>query len=159
MKEISYVMVKPDFANNKKVVDMVRNKILKAGYNITVEGYIHYTVETSRKHYADHVEKPFYPALEKYITSDIAYGMVVDGENVIDTIHSSEFMGSTKNPQEGTIRYEGLKMMGYLERDPSINGRENVAHSSDSMKAALTETAIFIGLLNNEIQQSITKEL
>lgn len=159
MKELSYVMVKPDFANNKKVIEMARNKIISAGYKIALEGYIKYSVEASKAHYSDHVEKPFYPALEQYITSDKAYGMVVEGENVIDAIHDSSFMGSTRNPLEGTIRHAGLDIMGYLDRDPSINGRENVAHSSDSVEAAQKEIAIFISLLQKENTTSTDKEL
>ena len=154
MKQKTYVMVKPDFANNPEVIKMLKNKILNTGFEILVEGFVQYNVQASRAHYSDHVEKPFYPALENYITSDVAYGMIVAGENVIDIIHSAEFMGSTRDPKENTIRYEGLKLMGYLERDPLINGRENVAHSSDSIEAAEKESAIFIDLLKNEIQKS-----
>ncbi len=148
MKQKSYVMVKPDFANNLEVVEMVRTKLLNAGFKILNEGYIKYTEAEAKAHYAEHVEKPFYPALEKYITSDEAYGMIVEGENCIDFIHGNDeigygFMGKTSNPVPGSIRYEGFEIMGYLDRDPKINGRENVAHSSDSVEAAQKEIEIF----------------
>lgn len=152
--EISYTMVKPDYANSKDVITMVRARILKAGFKIIAEGYIKYDKSAARKHYSDHIEKPFYPTLEKYITSDLAYGMIVAGENVVDTIHSPDFMGSTKNPQQGTVRFEGLKIMGYLDRDPRINGTENVAHSSDSFEAAHKESEIFLKLLEKTVQPS-----
>ncbi|MBR6779307.1 MAG: nucleoside-diphosphate kinase [Clostridia bacterium] len=156
MKELSYVMVKPDYANNKELIHMVRNRILKSGKNfkIVVEGHINYTVDAARLHYSEHVEKPFYPELERYITSDKAYGMVVEGDGCIDFIHDASFMGKTKNPAEGTIRHTGLKMMGYLDRDPNINGTQNVAHSSDSVEAAEKEISIFIKLLEKELKKN-----
>ena len=143
MKQKTYVMVKPDFANNQQVIDMVRTKILNAGFEISNEGFVSYTNKEAAAHYHEHVEKPFYPALEKYITSGKAYGMMVVGENAIDITYDSAFMGSTRNPNPGTIRYNGLKLMGYLDRDPMINGRENVAHSSDCVAAATLEIEIF----------------
>ena len=158
MKELTYVMVKPDYANSKEVIKMVRKSILSAGFNILVEGYICYDVSSARKHYAEHVEKGFYPELEQYITSDKAFGMVVSGENCIDTIHSKEFMGAPKNPAKGTIRFKGFKLMGYLDRDPNINGTQNVAHSSDSVEAAQKEIAIFVNLLQKEVNKETGME-
>ena len=155
--ERTYVMIKPDFANNQNVIDMAKSKILAAGFEIVEEGYINYTSKEAQAHYHEHVEKPFYPALEKYITSDVAYGMIVEGENAIDAIHDSNFMGSTRNPNPGTIRYEGFKLMNYLDRDPMINGRENVAHSSDCIAAANLEISIFEHLLNLNKHDSINK--
>lgn len=154
MKEFTYVMVKPDYANNTKVINMVKKRISDAGFSIKFEGFVAYDMEAARRHYHEHVNKSFYPELESYITSDRAYGMVVEGENCIDLIHNSSFMGSTKNPQEGTIRYEGFKIMGYLDRDPSINGTQNVAHSSDSLEAAQLEISIFLNLLSKENKTS-----
>ena len=95
-----------------------------------------YSIEDARKHYTAHVGKDFYPALEKYITSDIAFGMIVEGENAIEKIR--ELIGSTKNPAEGTIRYDIPKMLG-LE----LRVRENVVHASDSTEAAEQEIKIF----------------
>ena len=159
MKELTYVMVKPDYANNEAVIRMVRNKIMQAGFKIELEGFVQYNIDAARKHYAEHVEKPFYPNLEKYITSDRAFGMVVSGENCIDAIHDKTFMGSTKNPSEGTIRYNGFALMGYLDRDPEINGTQNVAHSSDAVTAAQKEIAIFIDLLKKEVKAEESKEI
>ncbi len=147
MKEFSYVMVKPDYANNNEVIEMVKNKLKSAGFEIAEEGFVKYDISSARKHYTEHVEKDWYPNLERYITSDKAYGMVVSGENCIDIIHAADFMGKTKNPYVGTIRHTGFKIMGYLDRDPSINGTQNVAHSSDSIETATREIEIFRNLL------------
>lgn len=136
MKELSYVMVKPEFANNHSVIAEVKNRLTDAGLEITKASYIQYSVEDAQAHYAEHVGKDFYPALEKYITSDIAYGMIVEGEDAIATIR--ELVGSTKNPDKGTIRYDIPVMLGLEHRV-----RENVVHASDCVESAEKEIAIF----------------
>jgi nucleoside-diphosphate kinase len=144
MLEKSYVMVKPEFANHPEVIQEIKNQLLSKSENtlkITKAEYIRYTSEDAQKHYAEHVGKDFYPNLEKYITSDIAYGMIVEGENAISQIRS--IIGSTKNPAEGTIRYEIPKLLG-LE----LRITENVVHASDSISSAEREIAIFENILD-----------
>lgn len=151
MKEISYVMVKPGFANNPSIIDEITKRLFWKGQgipgiNLVKAGFIQYSVEDARKHYAEHVGKDFYPALEKYITSDIAFGMVLEGEDAIARIR--EIVGSTKNPAEGTIRHDIPKMLG-LE----LRVRENVVHASDSVEAAKREIAIFEEILKRQQEE------
>lgn len=136
MIEQSYVMVKPEFANNKQVIAEVKKRLQAKGIVILEESYINYDEKGAKMHYHEHVGKCFYPELEKYITSDKAYGMKVQGENAIAVIRA--LAGSTKNPEPGTIRYDIPKTLG-LERRIT----ENVVHSSDSPESAKLELAIF----------------
>ena len=136
MIEQSYVMVKPEFANNKQVIAEVKNRLQAKGIVILEESYINYDEKRAKMHYHEHVGKGFYPELEKYITSDKAYGMKVQGENAIAVIRA--LAGSTKNPEPGTIRYDIPEALG-LERRIT----ENVVHSSDSPESAKLELAIF----------------
>ena len=136
MIEQSYVMVKPEFANNKQVIAEVIKRLQAKGIVILEESYINYDEKRAKMHYHEHVGKGFYPELEKYITSDKAYGMKVQGENAIAVIRA--LAGSTKNPEPGTIRYDIPKALG-LERRIT----ENVVHSSDSPESAKLELAIF----------------
>ena len=140
MYQTSYVMVKPGFANNIKVIKEVKRRLMDSGLVIENEGYINYTKESAKKHYHEHVNKPFYPDLEEYITSDKAYGMKVSGEDAIAVIRA--LAGATKNPEPGTIRYDIPEYLG-IERRVT----QNVVHSSDSENAAQTELAIFKDLL------------
>ena len=139
MLERTYVMVKPEFANDHKVIREIQKRLYLgkgAGLSLVKSSYIQYDVEDAKKHYAEHIGKDFYPALEKYITSDIAFGMILEGEDAIARIR--EIVGSTKNPAEGTIRFDIPKMMG-LE----LRVTQNVVHASDSVEAAEREIAIF----------------
>ena len=140
MKQTSYVMVKPGFANNDKVIAKVKKRLKENGISILEEGFIRYDEAHAKRHYHEHVGKSFYPGLEAYITSDKAYGMKVEGEDAIARIRA--LAGSTKNPEPGTIRYDIPEMLG-IERRIT----ENVVHSSDSEEAAKLELAIFKELL------------
>ena len=140
MIQQSYVMVKPEFANDPRVIIEVKRRLENAGIKILEEGFIKYDDRRAKMHYHEHVGKGFYPELEAYITSDKAYGMKVEGENAITIIR--ELAGSTKNPQPGTIRYDIPEGLG-LERRIT----ENVVHSSDSEDAARFELKIFEELL------------
>ena len=137
MEELCYVMIKPEFANSLKVIEKVQSMLLaESGCALLKADIVKYTVEDAQKHYAEHVGKGFYPELENYITSDIALGMIFKGQNAISKIRA--LVGATKNPQEGTIRFEIPKMMG-LE----LRITQNVVHASDSVESAEREIAIF----------------
>lgn len=136
MKQTSYVMVKPGFANSKEVIEEIKKRLASKGIKIEEEGYIRYDKKHADEHYAEHIGKSFFPELEQYIMSDKAYGMKVSGEDAITKIR--ELAGSTKNPVPGTIRFDIPAMLG-VERDITAN----VVHSSDSVEAAKRELAIF----------------
>ncbi len=157
MNQISYVMVKPHFANNKQVVDYVKQRLADAGLKIEAEAEIKYDRSMAQKHYAEHFRgsyenaKGFYKELEDYITSDVAYGMKVSGEDAIATIRS--LVGSTIKidketgdkilPAKGTIRYEVPVMLG-----EEHGMTANVIHASDSDEAAARELELFAELAN-----------
>ncbi len=140
MKQISYVMVKPEFANDQRVIDEVKRRLNEVGVTVVEEGFINYDRDHAKKHYRAHVDKSFYPELENYIVSDKAFGMKVEGEDAIAKIR--EIAGPPKNPQPGTIRFDIPQMLG-IERRMT----ENVVHSSDNEQDALFELSIFEDLL------------
>ena len=134
-------MVKPHFANDDEVIGFVKSKIGELDLEIKDSSFVKYDVKDAQKHYAEHIGKDFYPNLEKYITSYIAYGMIIEGENAISQIRT--IVGSTKNPTPNTIRYEIPKLLG-LE----LRVTENVVHASDSTESAEREISIFEDILN-----------
>lgn len=132
----SYVMVKPGFANLKNVIEEIEKRLIDANLKIIEKGFIYYNKDMAKQHYYEHVGKDFYQNLEEYITSDKAFGMIVEGDNAILKIRS--MVGSTSNPQKGTIRYDIPLLLG---RKPEITA--NVIHASDSQEAAKKEIQIF----------------
>ena len=140
MIETSYVMIKPEFANHSSVINEVIKRLENAGLTIKEQAQIKYTADDAKQHYVAHVGKDFYPELEAYITSDVAYGMVVYGENAIAKIR--ELVGATKNPAEGTIRHDIPKQLGL-----ALRITQNVVHASDCNEAAEQEIKIFHNIL------------
>ena len=150
--EKSFVMIKPGFANNPKVINYVKNRLTEIGLTIVYEEFKRYTKSAAQEHYQEHFlgsyenAKPFYRNLEDYITSDKVYGMEVVGDNAVSKIR--EIVGSTIKidkatkekilPSKGTIRYE---VPIILKQEHKIT--ENVVHASDSQDSAKRELLIF----------------
>ena len=90
------------------------------------------TQQMAEQHYAEHVGKPFYNRLIRYIQSGPVVAMVLEGYNAVQA--SRHLMGKT-NPNEaevGTIRSDFAQVMEY-----------NVVHGSDSVESAEREIAIY----------------
>ena len=133
--ELSYVMVKPEFANKPEVVAIVKKEIAKRGYKIIEESFVQYGIEEAQSHYAEHFNgsyekaKPFYKGLEEYITSDVAYGMVVEGKD-------------TKAQLREMIKELRVAIPAFLGQEP--DGRKNVLHGSDlTPNSEVNEIKIF----------------
>ena len=84
------------------------------------------------QHYADHVEKAFYPPLKQFMTSGPLVAMVLAGDEVIEVVRA--MIGSTdgRKAAAGTIR-----------GDLSLSNRENLVHASDSPESAKRELALW----------------
>ncbi len=90
--------------------------------------------ELADRHYAEHLEKPFYPELNSFITSGPVVAMQWSGEGVVATIRS--LMGAT-NPADAAP--------GTIRGDFGTVVTENIVHGSDSVESAERELAIFFG--------------
>ena len=93
---------------------------------------IQVTPELAKQHYAEHVEKPFYPGLEEFITGAPVVAMVLEGLDVIRVVR--EMLGATNglNAAAGTIR-----------GDFSSSRQMNLVHASDGADAAAREINLY----------------
>lgn len=149
--ELCYVMVKPMYANNATNIMYVKGRLYALGMEILECDYVNYTPEYAKQHYSAHVGKGFYPSLEEYITSDVAYGMVVKGKFARARIR--EITGSTKAPEEGTIRCEILKKYPNLSAEDRIT--KNVIHCTDTETDPMVEISIFRELVELQKENNI----
>jgi nucleoside-diphosphate kinase len=87
---------------------------------------------TARAHYAEHVEKPFFPALLAFITGGPLVAAVLEGPRAVAATRS--VMGATDPVASapGTIR-----------GDLALETTENLVHGSDSPESAAREIALF----------------
>ena len=88
--------------------------------------------DLASKHYAEHVGKPFYDGLVRFITSGPIIAMVLQGENAISGIR--KFMGKTdpNDAEVGSIRGDFAQVMRY-----------NSIHGSDSKESAEREISLY----------------
>lgn len=131
MKERTFIAIKPD-AVQRGLIGKIITRIEDKGFKITGLKMIQVTEELAAKHYAEHIGKPFYPDLVKFITSAPVVAMVVEGENAITAMR--QLMGKTNpaNAEAGSIRADFSQEMSY-----------NSIHGSDSPESAEREIAIY----------------
>jgi nucleoside-diphosphate kinase len=86
----------------------------------------------ARRHYAEHVNEPFFPELLEFIVSGPVVAMEWSGESAISVCR--DLMGATdpKQAAPGTIR-----------ADYGLAVTHNLVHGSDSPESALRELDIF----------------
>ena len=131
MAERTLVLLKPD-AVQRGLVGEIVGRLENRGWKIVGLKFMRMTDEVARKHYAEHVEKPFFPGLAAFMMSRPIIAIALEGENVVDAVRKS--MGST-NPQDANP--------GTIRGDLAVNIGRNLIHGSDSVQSAIRELAIF----------------
>ena len=124
-------IVKPD-AVAKNIIGEIYSRFEKNGLQIVAAKMLRCSGDYAGGFYAEHKERPFFPALIEFMTSGPVCVQVLEGENAI--AKNRELMGAT-NPQEadaGTIRADFAE---------SIDA--NAVHGSDSPESAAREIDYF----------------
>lgn len=129
--ERTLVLVKPDGVQRRLVGEII-GRFEKRGLKLVGLKLLQVTKELSRQHYAEHVNKGFYPLLEEFITSGPVAAMVLEGPEAIAVVRG--MMGPTNGRQAapGTIR-----------GDFGLSRQMNLVHGSDGPEAAAKEVAVY----------------
>lgn len=128
--ERTFVALKPDAVQRGLIGEIVQ-RFERRGYKIIGLKLVHLDRETAEKHYAEHVGKPFFEDLVKFITSGPIVAMAIKGTNIVEV--SRKMIGAT-NPSKadiGTIRSDFAQVMD-----------KNIIHGSDSVESAERELKI-----------------
>ncbi|MEO1999966.1 MAG: nucleoside-diphosphate kinase, partial [Planctomycetaceae bacterium] len=101
--ERTLLLIKPDGVQRRLVGKLIE-RIEAKGLRILGMKMMRVTPELARRHYEEHVEKPFYPMLEEFITAAPVVALAVDGPEAIGVLRS--MMGATngRDAAPGTIR-------------------------------------------------------
>ena len=129
--ERSFVLLKPD-AVARRLVGEIIGRFESKGLKIVGMKFLKVTPELSKKHYAEHISKPFYPMLEEFITSGPVVALAVEGPQAIAVIRA--MLGST-NGREAPL--------GTIRGDFGLSRQMNLVHGSDGPDAAARELAIY----------------
>lgn len=131
MLERSLVLLKPDCVE-RRLMGQIIARFENKGLNIVAMKMLRVTPELAKKHYAEHVSKPFYPSLEAFITSAPVVAMAIEGLDVVRLIR--DMLGATS----------GLKAAaGTIRGDYSSSRQMNLVHASDSTESAARELALY----------------
>ena len=129
--EKTFAMIKPD-AVQRGLAGTIISRYEAKGLRIAAMKIMQVTDELARQHYAEHVNKPFFPGLLSYITSGPVVALVLEGKNAVAEVRK---LNGATNPLEaacGTIRGDFAQEVG-----------RNVVHGSDSVESAAREIAIY----------------
>ena len=139
--ERTFVMIKPDGVQ-RQVVGEIISRFEKMGLKLIGMKFIHVDAEFSRKHYAEHIEKPFYKGLEDLLISGPVVAMVWEGAKAVGLVR--KMVGSTEpaSSNPGTIRGD-YAHMSYARADELSMGVPNLIHASDSLESAKNEVSLW----------------
>jgi nucleoside-diphosphate kinase len=129
--ERTLVLLKPDCIQ-RRLMGRILARLEDKGLNVIAMKLMRVTPELAKRHYAEHVSKPFYPGLERFITGAPVLAMVVEGLEVIRVVR--EMLGATS----------GLKAAaGTIRGDFSSSRQMNLVHASDGADAAKREIELY----------------
>jgi len=131
MMQQTLVLLKPD-AVERRLVGEILGRFERKGLTLTAMMLMQITPEFSKRHYAEHVSKPFYVGLEAYITSGPVVAAILEGPEAIKVVRAMVGPTNGIDAPAGTIR-----------GDLSLSPQQNLVHASDSPESAKREIELF----------------
>jgi nucleoside-diphosphate kinase len=129
--ERTLILFKPDCVQ-RRLVGRILARFEDKGLNLIAMKMMRITPELAKKHYAEHVAKPWYPALEGFITGGPIVAAIIEGLEAIRVVR--DMVGPTS----------GLKApAGTIRGDFSSSRQMNLIHASDGPEAAAREIELY----------------
>ena len=129
--ERTLVLIKPD-AVQRGLVGEILSRFERKGLTIDVLVSRMMDADLADAHYAEHVEKPFYPPLKEFMTSAPLVALILSGDTAIEVVRTLVGATDARKAAAGTIR-----------GDLALSNRENLVHASDSPDSAKREIALW----------------
>jgi nucleoside-diphosphate kinase len=129
--ERTLILAKPD-AYAQSLTGEILARFERKGLRPVALRVLTMTRELAERHYAEHLEKPFFGELADFITSGPLVAMVLEGNKAIPA--ARQIIGAT-NPLEAAT--------GSIRGDFAIETGTNLVHGSDSPESAAREIGIF----------------
>lgn len=134
-EERTLILVKPDGVSQGHIGEVI-TRLERKGYHIDALKVTSATKAKLDQHYADKVDKAYYPDMVTYMQEGPIVAIIARGTHVVSVFRR---MAGKTNPSEadfGTIR-------GDFGRDWQDGLIRNVVHSSDSVENAEREIKIW----------------
>jgi nucleoside-diphosphate kinase len=133
--ERTLVLLKPDTVR-RGLVGEVLGRFEAKGLRIVALEQRHIDAAQADAHYAEHVERDFYPPLRTFVTSGPLVALVLEGDQAIEVVRAINGATDGRKAAPGTIR-----------GDLSLSNRENLVHGSDGAESAAREIALWFPTL------------
>ena len=131
MTERTLVLIKPD-AVARGLVGEILGRFERKGLRLEALVLRSMSAELADQHYAEHLDKAFYPPLKQFMTSGPLVAAILSGDTVIEVVRGLIGVTDGRKAAAGTVR-----------GDLSISNRENLVHASDSPDSAKREIALW----------------
>ena len=125
------VVLKPDAVRRGLVGEVLRRYEAK-GLSIVAMELRTIDEQLADRHYAEHLERDFYPPLRAFVTSGPLVAMVLEGDSAVDVVRAINGATDGRQAAPGSVR-----------GDLSLSNRENLVHGSDSADSAAREIALW----------------
>jgi nucleoside-diphosphate kinase len=131
MSQRTLVLVKPD-AVRRGLVGEVLSRFEAKGLSVvalemrTIDG------DLADRHYAEHVDRDFYPPLRDFVTSGPLVAAILEGDEAVEVVRVLNGATDGRRAAPGTIR-----------GDLALSNRENLVHGSDSAESAEREIGLW----------------
>jgi nucleoside-diphosphate kinase len=125
------VLIKPDGVN-RGLIGNVISRLENSGLKISGIKILKINQELAEKHYAEHIDKPFFSSLLNFIISSPVVAIVLSGPEAISKTRS--LMGST-NPLESAP--------GTVRGDLGLTVEKNIIHGSANQVDADREINLY----------------
>ncbi len=131
MTQRTLVLLKPD-AVRRGLIGTILSRFESKGLTFLALEQRTITAEQADRHYAEHVDRDFYPPLRDFVTSGPLLAAVLEGDEAVDVVRGINGATDGRKAAPGSIR-----------GDLSLSNRENLVHGSDSPESAEREIAIW----------------
>ena len=127
------ILIKPD-AFERGLAGEVLARFERKGLRLTELRVVHADEEIAHRHYAEHVDKPFFGELVAFITRGSLVAAVLEGTDAVAA--ARQVIGAT-NPLEAAP--------GSIRGDFAVEVTFNLVHGSDSDESAEREIETWFG--------------
>ena len=129
--ERTLVLVKPDGVQRGLIGEII-SRLERRGLKLVGMKFMQVDDGLARKHYGEHVDRPFFAGLVAFITSSPVVAMAWEAENAVEAVRNTMGQTNPTTSPPGTIR-----------GDLALDIGRNLVHGSDSPESAERELALF----------------
>ncbi len=141
MIEHTLVLIKPDGVQ-RALAGRIIQRFEDVGLKMVAMRMQWVDGDFARKHYAEHVEKPFFAGLEAMITEGPVIAMVLEGVHAVELVRKMVGGTEPKSSSPGTIRGD-FAMHSYPYADAKGSAIKNLIHASGNVEEAKGEVALW----------------